>query len=72
MFIRLEKIINWFTYSLLNLETTNHRAATLNFFVYDSIKILLLLILITFIMTLINSYLPIEKIRNFLTKNKLF
>lgn len=72
MFIRLENIINWITYSVLNLEATNHRAAALNFFINDSIKIFLLLILITFIMTLINSYLPIEKIRNFLTKNKLF
>jgi len=72
MFIQLENVINWLIYSLLNLDATNHWAQALNFFVYDSIKILLLLILITFIMTLINSYLPIEKIRNFLTKNKLF
>lgn len=72
MFIQLENVINWLIYSLLNLDATNHWAQALNFFVYDSIKILLLLILITFVMTLINSYLPIEKIRNFLTKNKLF
>jgi hypothetical protein len=72
MFIQLENVINWLIYSLLNLDATNHWAQALNFFVYDSIKILLLLILITFIMTLINSYLPIKKIRNFLTKNKLF
>lgn len=72
MFDRLEGIINWFTYSLLNLETTNHRAEALNFFIYDSIKILILLIFITFIMTLVNSYLPIEKIRNFLTKRKRY
>ena len=72
MFIRLEKIVNWFTYSLLNLETSNHRATALNFFIYDSIKILILLIVIIYIMTLINSYLPIEKIRTFLTKRKRY
>ena len=72
MFDRLEGIVNWFTYFLLNLETTNHRAEALNFFIYDSIKILILLIFITFIMTFVNSYLPIEKIRNFLTKRKRY
>lgn len=72
MFIRLEKIVNWFTYSLLDMEATNHRATALNFFIYDSIKILILLIVIIYIMTLINSYLPIEKIRTFLTKRKRY
>ena len=72
MFIWLKNLINRFTYSLLNLETANHRAEALNFFIYDSIKILILLIFITFIMTLVNSYLPIEKIRDFLTKRKRY
>ena len=72
MFIWLKNLINRFTYSLLNLETTNYRAEALNFFIYDSIKILILLIFITFIMTLVNSYLPIEKIRDFLTKRKRY
>jgi len=73
MFDRLkEKTIDWFTYSVLNLEAANHRADALNFFIYDSVKILILLIFITFIMTLVNSYLPIEKIRNFLRKRKRY
>lgn len=72
MFLRLENLVNWFTYSVLNLEATTHIAQALNFFLYDSIKIILLLIIITNLMTLLNSYLPIEKIRDFLTKRKLF
>ena len=72
MFTRLEQITNWFTYSILHLEATTHIAQALNFFIYDSIKIILLLILITNLMTLLNSYLPIEKIRDFLSRNKLF
>ncbi|HQX02738.1 MAG TPA: permease, partial [Flavobacterium sp.] len=44
----------------------------LNFFVYDTIKILLLLFVIVFIMGIVNSYFPVEKIRNFLSRNKLF
>lgn len=72
MFTQLENIINRFVYSALNLDAHSHRAEALNFFIYDSIKIILLLILITNIMTLLNSYLPIEKIRSFLTKRKRY
>lgn len=72
MSIRLENLTNRFTYEFLFLDKSEHFAAALNFFIYDSIKILLLLIVIIILMTFLNSYLPIEKIRNFLTKNKLF
>lgn len=72
MFIRIEKVINRFTYTVLNLDATTQLAQALNFFLYDSIKIILLLLVITLLMTLLNSYLPIEKIRNFLARNKLF
>ena len=68
----LEHLINWFIYIVLWLETTSHIAESLSFFIYDSITIIFLLILITNIMTLVNSYLPIEKIRDFLTKRQLF
>lgn len=72
MFTRIEKVINRFTYTVLNLDATTQLAQAINFFLYDSIKIILLLLVITLLMTLLNSYLPIEKIRNFLAKNKLF
>lgn len=49
-----------------------HLRDAIEFFIYDSIKIILLLIVITNLMTLLNSYLPIEKIRNFLQQKKLF
>jgi len=54
------------------MDQNQHFAAALNFFIYDSVKIILLLIVIIILMTFLNSYLPIEKIRNFLTKRKLF
>lgn len=72
MFTPIENLINRLTYSVLNLEATSHRAQALNFFIYDTIKIFILLLLITFLMTFLNSYLPIEKIRNFLTKRKRY
>lgn len=72
MFMRLENITNWFTYAVLHLDATTQLAQAVNFFLYDSIKIILLLLIITNLMTFLNSYLPIEKIRDFLAKNKLF
>lgn len=72
MFDWLQTLTDLFTYTLLRLNPSNHRAEALNFFIYDSSKILILLIFITFIMTLLNSYLPIEKIRDFLTKRKRY
>jgi len=72
MFSRLERLVNLFTYWFLWFETTNHIGQAINFFIYDTIKIILLLVVVTNIMTLVNSYLPIQKIRDFLTKRKLF
>ncbi|MCX6824108.1 MAG: permease [candidate division SR1 bacterium] len=72
MFIRLENLTNRFTYSVLNLDATVHLSQALNFFIFDSIKIFILLVVIVHIMTLINHYLPIEKIRDFLARNKLY
>ena len=72
MFDRLQSLTDWLTYSALNLDATTHLRQALNFFIFDSIKILIFLIVIVHIMTLINHYLPIEKIRDFLAKNKLY
>ncbi|HRD37637.1 MAG TPA: permease, partial [Bacteroidia bacterium] len=44
----------------------------LNFFVFDTIKIFILLGFITVLMGIINSYFPIDRVRNFLTKRKWY
>lgn len=44
----------------------------LNFFVFDTIKIFILLGFITIFMGIINSYFPIDKVRDFLTKRKWY
>lgn len=72
MFTRLEYITDWFISSILVLEPTAQITQVFNFFLYDSIKIVLLLLLITVIMTYVNSYLPIHKIRDFLTRKKRY
>jgi uncharacterized membrane protein YraQ (UPF0718 family) len=72
MFDWIQNFADWVTFDTLHLVKGQHLAEALNFFIYDSIKILLLLFVIIFFMGIINSYFPIEKVRNFLSRNKLF
>ncbi len=72
MFDWIQKLADWVTFDTLRLVKGQHLAEALNFFIYDSIKILLLLFVIIFFMGIINSYFPVEKVRNFLSRNKLF
>lgn len=44
----------------------------LNFFVYDTLKILILLFVIVFLMGIVNAYLPIERLKDYLHRNKLY
>jgi len=45
---------------------------SINFFLYDSLKIFLLLFVITLFMSWLRFYLPIEKLRDFLAKHKFY
>lgn len=72
MFDWLQNITDWFVYDTIGLSANAHLAQALNFFIYDSIKIIILLFLIIYIMGIINSYFPVEKVRNYLSRNKLY
>jgi len=52
---------------------TDERLITaLNFFLFDSFKIIILLILINYLMSAVRYYLPIEKLKNFLASRKWY
>jgi hypothetical protein len=72
MFDWIQRIADWLVFDVLELEKGQHLAEALNFFIYDTTKILLLLFVIIFLMGIINSYFPIDKVRNFLSRNKLY
>ena len=72
MFDWLQNLSDWLVYSVFNIVHGTKLGDALNFFVYDTIKILILLFLITSIMGVVNSYFPVDKIRNYLSRNKLF
>ena len=72
MFDWIQHFADWLIYGIFGIAPQTKLGDALNFFVYDTLKILLLLFLITFIMGVVNSYFPIDKIRNFLSRNKLY
>lgn len=72
MFDWIQYFADWLIYSVISIDPETHLGEALNFFVYDTLKILVLLFLITFFMGIINSYFPIERLRNFLSRNKLY
>lgn len=72
MFDWLQHSVDWLIYNVFSLTQGSKVADALNFFVFDTIKIFILLGVITLIMGIINSYFPIEKVRNFLTKRKWY
>lgn len=68
----IESFANWLVYGVFGLDPASHLGAAVNFFFYDSIKILILLFLISAIMGVVNAYFPINRLRNFLTTRKLY
>lgn len=68
----IQQFADWLIYNLIGLDSASRLGSALNFFVYDSIKILLLLFLISAIMGIINAYFPIDRLRNYLQTHKLF
>ena len=72
MFNWTQNLADWLVYTAFGISEKSHLGAALNFFIYDSIKILILLFVIIFLMGIVNSYFPVEKVRNFLSRNKLY
>ncbi len=72
MFTWLQNLSDWLIYSVLNVAADSHLGKTLNFFFYDSIKILILLFIIIFLMGIINNYFPVERLRSYLNRKKLY
>jgi len=72
MFDWLQSFANWLIYTVTGMSAQTHWGQALNFFVFDTLKIFLLLFFITTIMGIVNSYFPVEKVRNFLSRKKMY
>lgn len=67
IFYPVELFANWLTYNIFSFAHGNRLAESLNFFVFDTIKILILVTVIIFIVSVIRSFLPKEKVRAILS-----
>lgn len=72
IFYPIQIFSDWLTYSILNISSETLLSGAVNFFIFDVIKIFLLLLVIIFTVSIIRSYLPPEKIRLILTHKRKY
>ncbi|MEG2819445.1 MAG: permease [Muribaculaceae bacterium] len=63
---------DWLVYGTFGLSPETQIGIALNFFFYDTLKIVFLLFLISALMGIVNAYFPIDRLRNFLTTRNLY
>ena len=68
----IQQFADWLVYGIFGLDAATPLGIAVNFFVYDTIKIVILLFSISFVMGIINAYFPIERLRQYLTTHKLY
>ncbi len=66
MFDWWERLVDIFVYNYLNLESSSTFGSALHFFIYDTIKIFILLITIIFAVSFLRTYFNTEKVRAYL------
>jgi hypothetical protein len=67
IFYPIQLFSDWLTYFVFSITPKTLLADAVNFFIYDTIKILILIIVIIFCVSIIRSYLPPKKIRAILS-----
>jgi len=66
----LQITIDWILYDLIGLDSSSRLVESVNFFVYDTIKILLLLFLMITVIGFLRTYLSQEKIKKWLSNKR--
>lgn len=68
----IQKFADWLVYDLFGLRADTSLGTAVNFFFYDTLKILILLFFISVLMGIVNAYFPIERLRNYLVTHKMY
>lgn len=68
----IQDFADWLVYGLFGLSADTSIGVAVNFFFYDTIKILILLFFISVLMGIINAYFPIERLRKYLVTHKMY
>jgi len=59
----LQLFADWLTYSVLGLVQGTPLASSVNFFIYDSIKVTLMLMVIVFLVAIVRTYITPQKVK---------
>jgi hypothetical protein len=70
IFSPIQTFADFVTYNLFNIAKESYAGHATNFFIYDIIKIGILLILINYIMAITRYYFPMDKVKNILILGK--
>src|SRR3989339_59227 len=71
-FYPIKLLADWLTIKILQLSLDTHLGEAVHFFIYDSIKIFILLLVIIFAVSLMRTYFPPNKIRQLLAHKNQF
>lgn len=63
-----QQAVDWFVYKIIGLSPESKLGSALNFFIYDTAKIFLLLVVIVFAIAFLRSFFPPEKTKKALEK----
>ncbi|WP_428023725.1 permease [Arcobacter sp.] len=66
MFTLWEKFVDYLIYTLFEMDKSSHLTGALHFFIYDTIKIFILLIAIIFLVSYLRTWFNVEKVRAYL------
>ena len=66
----LQLIVDWVTYSILKLDPGSRMGSSINFFIYDSVKIMLLLFVMIAAIGFLRSFISQQKIKSWITGTK--
>ena len=67
----IKRFADWLVFGVFGMDATTNLGTSVHFFFYDTIKILLLLFAISLIMGIINSYIPIDRMRRYLATHRM-
>jgi uncharacterized membrane protein YraQ (UPF0718 family) len=68
----IQSFADWLTYNIFGLVKATHMADAVNYFIYDVVKILLMLVTIIYVVTVIRSFFPPEKVKKVLAQRAEF
>lgn len=68
----IQSLADYLVYDLFKLSMGSRLGESVNFFVYDSVKIILLLSIMIFVISVLRSFIPPEQVKNLLSGKRKF